>query len=72
MFVKTKLKLISDAICGIITLLSMLIYILVGVFTKIWHPTWLIVLVSLVVCAVITIIVNTFIRVKRTNTFENK
>lgn len=55
---KTKIQIISDAICGIIMILAIVSYIIVG-FLFTWHPTWLIVAVSALVCAIIGIVSNT-------------
>lgn len=60
MYKKTKAQVISDAFCGILMLLSILAYILVGLFAKVWHPTWIIIICAMVVCGVITICVNTY------------
>ncbi len=56
---KTKSQIICDAVCGILMLLSIISFILVGFLTKIWHPTWLIIAISGVVCGIIGIISNT-------------
>ena len=67
MFSKSKLRIVTDAICGILFLLSMLVYILVGVFTGVWHPTWVIILCTCIACAVISIISNAVINYKKKN-----
>ena len=72
MFKKYNSKMISDAICGILILVSILTYILIGVFTRTWHPTWVIILITMVFCSVVTIIVNTFNKVKNNKTDKNK
>lgn len=59
-----KLKIITDCICGCIILLSVLTYLLVGFFAKIWHPTWLIIVGGVIVCCVVGIIVETIYRLK--------
>lgn len=56
---KTKASIICDAICGILELLSILTFILIGLFAKIWHPTWVIIVIASVVSGVISIVVNT-------------
>lgn len=60
MYKKTKAQVISDAFCGILMLLSILAYVLIGLFAKLWHPTWIIIICAMVACGVITICVNTY------------
>ena len=55
---KTKSQIICDAITGILMLISIIAYILVGFLTKIWHPTWLIVAISALVSGIIGIVCN--------------
>lgn len=64
---KTKASIICDAICGILELLSILTFILIGVFTNIWHPTWIIIVIASVVSGVISIIVNTCNKINKQN-----
>lgn len=59
MYRKTKAQIICDAVCGILMLLSILVFILIGVFSNIWHPTWVIIPCSGIVCSIISIIINT-------------
>ena len=56
---KTKGQIICDAICGILMILAIVSYLIVGFITNIWHPTWLILLCSALVCAIIGLISNT-------------
>lgn len=56
---KTKSQIICDAISGILMLVSIIAYVLVGFLTSIWHPTWLIVAISGLVCGIIGIVSNT-------------
>ncbi|MBQ7351887.1 MAG: hypothetical protein IJW59_03370 [Clostridia bacterium] len=72
MFSRNKVKIISDAICGIIMLLSILAFVLIGVFGKIWHPTWIILVIAIVVDAVLSIVVGATIKVKKQNPNESE
>lgn len=68
---KTKASLICDAICGILELLSILSFVLIGVFTGVWHPTWIIIVIASVVCGVVSIIVGTCNKIAKQNSNEN-
>lgn len=71
MFSRNKIKIISDACCGIIMLLSILTFILIGVFKGVWHPTWIILVVASITCGVISIIIGTFCKVKKISSNDN-
>lgn len=60
MYRRTKAQIISDAVCGVLMLVSLLVFILVGIFAHVWHPTWIVIPCSGLVCGIISIIVNTF------------
>jgi len=60
MYQKSKSKIISDAICGILFLVSILVYIFVGLFAHIWHPTWVMIPCTAIVCWIISIIENAY------------
>ena len=59
MFKKSKSQIISDAVCGILMILAILVFILVGVFAHVWHPTWIVIPCTALVTGIIEIIVNT-------------
>ncbi|MGN1207911.1 MAG: hypothetical protein ACI4TI_00380 [Christensenellales bacterium] len=56
---KTKSQIICDAVCGIIMILAIISYLIVGFVTNIWHPTWLIFVVSALLCGIVGIVSNT-------------
>lgn len=56
---KSKVKIISDAICGILMLLSILTYIVLGITIGWWHPGWCIIVGTAFVCGIISIATNT-------------
>ena len=60
MYRRTKAQIISDAVCGVLMLVSLLEFILVGIFANVWHPTWIVIPCSGLVCGIISIIVNTY------------
>ena len=64
MYKKSKAQIISDAICGVVMLLSVLVFLLIGILAGIWHPTWIIIPSSGILCGVISIIVNTYSNLK--------
>ena len=60
MYKKSKAQIICDAICGILMLASILVFILVGIFANIWHPTWIVIPCSGIVCGIVSISINTY------------
>ena len=69
---KSKAKIISDAICGIVMLLCVISYVIVGLFAQIWHPTWIILVGGAVFCGILSIICSTITGIKEVNEKENK
>lgn len=67
-----KSKVICDAICGILMLLCIISYICVGLFAKVWHPTWIILVGGAVACGIIGIINSTVINMKEVNNKSTK
>lgn len=59
-----KAQIIVNAICGILMLLSISTYLLLGLIFSLWHPYWIIIAISAMVCGVISIIVNTTVELK--------
>lgn len=69
---KTKSQIICDAVCGILMILAIISYLLVGFITNIWHPTWLIFVVSALICGIIGIITNTTTDLKKLSKEETE
>lgn len=67
MFNKSKSKIISDAVCGVLFLLSILVYVFIGVFANIWHPTWIIILSAIITDSVISIVVGACVKISKKN-----
>lgn len=53
-------KKISDGICGIIMLLAICIFLLLGFLKNLWHIAWVVYPVGGVLCAIVTEIVKLF------------
>ena len=64
---QTKAQIISGAVCGILIMLCTVIYLIIGICTNIWHPTWLIIVGGAIACAIIGIIVDTQAKLKDIN-----
>ena len=64
MYRKSKAQIISDACCGVLMLVSILVFLLVGIFADVWHPTWIIIPSSGIVCGIISIIISTYSNLK--------
>ena len=65
MYRKPKSQMISDAACGVLMIVSILVYLLIGVIANIWHPTWIIVVSAGLICGIISICVSTFNNIKK-------
>ena len=65
MYRRTKAQIISDALCGILMLVSVLVFILVGILGNVWHPTWIVMPCTGIVCGIISIAVNTYANLTR-------
>ena len=61
---KSKSQIISDCVCGIIMLLSIAAYLIIGLFWGLWHPCWAIIIIAALVCGLIHVIVNTVTMLK--------
>ena len=72
MYKRTKGQVISDALCGILMLISVLVFILVGILAHIWHPTWIVMPCTGIVCGIISIAVNTYANLTRKEDTEKK
>ena len=70
MYKKTKAQVISDAFCGILMLASIMAFVLIGIFAHTWHPTWVIIVFSALVCGIVSIAVNTYSNLHREDKAE--
>lgn len=53
-----KIKLIGDTISGSLLLLSVLVYIILGVTIAWWHPGWIIIAATALADGIISLVVN--------------
>lgn len=67
---QTRAQIISGAFCGILIMLCVIAYLIVGFCTGIWHPTWLIIVGGAIVDAIIGIVVDTMAKLKQTENQE--
>lgn len=51
-----RMEKISQSVCGLIMVISVAVFIIVGLLTNIWHPTWIACVCGAMTCAVICII----------------
>lgn len=56
---ETKAQIIGGAICGCLMILSVIVYLIVGLTTNLWHPCWLIPACSGLTCGIIGVVTNT-------------
>jgi len=50
---KGKYKIIEDALCGLIMLSAVLVFLLLGFLKNLWHPAWVVFPVGGIVCAIV-------------------
>ena len=67
---KTKAQIIGDACCGILMLVSIIVYFILGMTINFWHPGWLIPASAAMFCGVIGIITNTITTLKKVDKQE--
>lgn len=53
-----RAKIISDTICGSLMLVTILVYIVLGVTISWWHPGWIIIVSAAVADGIISLITN--------------
>ena len=58
---KNNLKLISDAICGCLVLISVLVYIILGLTIGWWHPGWVVIVSAAILSGIISIITGAIV-----------
>ena len=69
---KSKTSIILDACCGILMLVCIMAYVLIGIIAKVWHPTWIIVVAGAFVCAIIGIVKDTIANIKSVDQAKNE
>lgn len=63
--VKTMAEVISGAICGVLMMVCVITYIVLGVTLNFWHPGWIILVAGGIFCGIISLVCNTIEDVKR-------
>lgn len=62
---RTKAQIICDSICGVLMLLSLLVFLVVGILVpSILHPLWIIIPSAGLTCGIISIICNCVVSCK--------
>lgn len=56
---ETKAQIIGGAICGSLMIVSIAIYLILGITINFWHPGWLLPACSGLACGVVGIVTNT-------------
>lgn len=69
---KTVASVVLGAISGIIMIVCILVYIILGVIIGFWHPGWLIIVGGALCVAIVNIIANLFNDIKELKSHENK
>lgn len=54
----SKVKLICDTICGALMLISILVYVVLGITISWWHPGWVIIVGAAIADGIISLISN--------------
>ena len=67
-----KTKIITDAINGSLIVLSILVYIILGLTIDWWHPGWILIVGTIMVVAIIAIVVDAFTKVKQLDEKQNE
>lgn len=69
-----KTRIITDAINGGLILLSILVYIILGLTIDWWHPGWILIVGTILVVGIVAIVSDAVVKVKRLeeNKDENK
>lgn len=62
---KTVAQVICGAICGSLMIVCILVYIILGVTLKFWHPGWIIIVAGGLTCGIVGIVTNTISDLKR-------
>lgn len=56
---KSKFQIIGGAVCGALMIVSIAIYLILGITIGFWHPGWLIPACSALACGVVGIVTDT-------------
>ena len=56
---KSKIQIIGGAVCGCLMIVSIAIYLFLGITIGFWHPGWLIPASAALACGVVGIVCDT-------------
>lgn len=62
---RTLSEKICGAVCAVVVMLGLAVFLLLGVLSDLWHPYWIIVVLCALSCGIIGIIFDLFNRAKR-------
>ncbi len=62
---KTKAEIIGGACCGILMLVCVIVYLILGMTLNFWHPGWLIPACGGISCGIIGIVSGTISDLKK-------
>ncbi len=56
---ETKAQIIGGAVCAALMLVSVAIYLILGITLNLWHPGWLLPACSGIACGIVATVSNT-------------
>ncbi len=56
---KSKVQIIGGAVCGSLMIVSIAIFLILGITINFWHPGWLIPVCSALACGIVGIVTDT-------------
>lgn len=62
---KEKSVVICDAVCGILFMVAVLVYVILGLAINWWHPGWAIIVAVAVVDAIVSIVSSMIVELKK-------
>lgn len=69
---RSKAKIISEAVSGLIFILSVVAYLIIGFVTGGWHPWWIVIVCGIVLAGIVDILVNMITDLKQADKTEKK
>lgn len=62
---RSKAKIISEAVSGLIFILSVIAYLIIGFVTGGWHPWWIVIICGIVLAGIVEILINMIVDLKQ-------
>lgn len=69
---KSKIQIIGGAVCGSLMIVSIAIYLILGITINFWHPGWLIPACSALACEVVGIVTDTIAKLNNLSAQDEK